>query len=129
MIPFSQFEPLIMADKRKRTNLSIADKVKILDRLKNGSKKEDIMTEFKIVQRTLQRIAKSEKEIRQDALSMQSTKKRKRAGRYKDVDTAMEKWFTLARQNNLKLTGTQLIKKAKDFAKDLGLQNYTPSTG
>ena len=66
-----------MADKRKRTNLSIADKVKILDRLKNGSKKEDIMTEFKIVQRTLQRIAKSEKEIRQDALSMQSTKKEK----------------------------------------------------
>ena len=95
-----------MADKRKRTNLSIADKVKILDRLKNGCKKEDIMTEFKIVQRTLQWIAKSEKEIRQDALSMQSTKKkRKRAGRYKDVDTAMEKWFTLARQNDLKLTG------------------------
>ena len=120
MIPFSQFEPLIMADKRKQTNLSIADKVKILDRLKNGSKKEDIMTEFKIVQRTLQRIAKSEKEIRQDALSMQSTKKRKRAGRYKDVDTAMEKWFTLARQNNLKLTGTQLIKKAKDFCQRSG---------
>ena len=68
-----------MADKRKRTNLSIADKVKISDRLKNGSMKEDV-TEFKIVQRTLQRIAKSEKEIRQDALSMQSTKKeRKRA--------------------------------------------------
>ena len=99
-----------MADKRKRTNLSIADKVKILDRLKNGSKKEDIMTEFKIVQRTLQRIAKSEKEIRQDALSMQSKNKRKRAGRYKDVDTAMEKWFTLARQNDLKLTVASLEK-------------------
>ena len=79
------------------------------------------MTEFKIVQRTLQRIAKSEKEIRQDALSMQSTKKkRKRAGCYKDVDTAMEKWFTLARQNDLKLTGTQLIKKAKDFCQRSG---------
>ena len=45
-IPLSQSEPLIMADKRKRTNLSIADKVKILDRLKNGAKKEDIMTEL-----------------------------------------------------------------------------------
>ena len=67
-----------MADKRKRTNLSIADKVKISDRLKNGSKKEDIMTEFKIVQRTLQRIAKSEKEIRQDALSMQSILKKEK---------------------------------------------------
>ena len=65
-----------MADKCKRMNLSIADKVKISDRLKNGSKKEDIMIEFKIVQRTQQRIAKSEKEIRQDALSMQSTKKK-----------------------------------------------------
>ena len=38
------------------------------------------MTEFKIVQRTRtpQRIAKSEKEIRQDALSMQSTKKKEK---------------------------------------------------
>ena len=76
-IPFSQSEPLIMADKQTRTNLTIADKVKILDRLKNGDKKEDIMKDYKIVQRTLQRIAKSEKEIRQDAISMKSTKKKK----------------------------------------------------
>ena len=65
-----------MADKQTRTNLTIADKVKILDRLKNGDKKEDIMKDYKIVQRTLQRIAKSEKEIRQDAISMKSTKKK-----------------------------------------------------
>ena len=41
-----------------------------------GDKKEDIMKDYKIVQRTLQRIAKSEKEIRQDAISMKSTKKK-----------------------------------------------------
>ena len=37
-------------EKCKRTKLSIADKVKILDRLKKGFKKEDIMTDFQIVQ-------------------------------------------------------------------------------
>ena len=76
MIPFSQFEPLIMADKRKRTNLSIADKVKILDRLKNGSKKEDIMTEFKIVQRTnVLKNAKINRDLEIDRVSLNLVRK------------------------------------------------------
>ena len=66
-----------MSEKRKRTQLSLADNLKILDRLKNGEKKEKIMSDFDIVLRTLQRIAKNESQIRQDSLTMQSTQKRK----------------------------------------------------
>ena len=43
--------------------LTVADKLKILDRLKNGHKKEDIIKDFNIVQRTLLRVAKSETQI------------------------------------------------------------------
>ena len=48
------------------------------------------MSDFDIVQETLQRIAKSETQICQDSLSMQLTQKRKRTGRFKDVDAALE---------------------------------------
>ena len=80
-----------MLEKRKRTQLSLADKLKILDRLKNKEKKEQIMIDFDIVQQTLQRIAKSETQIRQDSRSMQSTQKCKRTWRFKDVDAVLEK--------------------------------------
>ena len=49
------------------------------------------MIDLEIVQQTLQRIAKSETQIRQDSLSMQSTQKRKRTGRFKDIDAALDK--------------------------------------
>ena len=64
----------IMLEKRKRTQLTVADKLKILDRMKNGDKREEIMKDYNIVQRTLQRIAKSESQICQDSLCMQSTR-------------------------------------------------------
>ena len=95
--------------------LTITDKLRILDRLKNGDKKDKIMSDYKIVARTLQRIAKSENQIRNDLLSMQPTQKRKRTGRFKEVDAAMEKWFSSAQELKLIITGSQLIKKAKEF--------------
>ena len=49
------------------------------------------MSDFDIVQQILQRIAKSETQIRQDSLSMQSTQKHKQTGRFKDVDAALDK--------------------------------------
>ena len=44
--------------------------------------KKKIMSDFDIVLRTLQKIAKNESQIRQDSLSMQSTQKRKQTGRF-----------------------------------------------
>ena len=87
------------------TQLSLADKLKILDRLKNGEKKEKIMSDFDIVLQTLQRIAKNESQGRQDSLSMQSTQKHKQTGRFKDADAALEKWFLSVREQNIIITG------------------------
>ena len=60
-----------MLEKRKRTQLSLADKLKIFDQLKNVEKKEKTMSDFDIVQPTLQRTAKSETQFPRDSLSMQ----------------------------------------------------------
>ena len=67
-----------MADKKQRTTLSISDKIKIIDRVKEGEKKETIMKETGIALRTLQRILKSEDEIRKDSIALPLTRKRKR---------------------------------------------------
>ena len=63
-------------DKKSRVTLSLADKIRILDRLKNGEKKETIMKETKIALRTLQRIVKSEDEIRKNSTAMPFARKR-----------------------------------------------------
>ena len=36
----------------------------------------------------------------------------------------MEKWFSSAQELKLIITGSQLIKKAKEFAKELGIVLY-----
>ena len=65
--------------------LTITDKLRILDRLKNGDKKDKIMSDYKIVARTLQRIAKSENQIRKDSLSMQTTHTCKRKPKWLEM--------------------------------------------
>ena len=88
-------------DKKSRVTLSLADKIRILDRLKNGEKKETIMKETKIALRTLQRIVKSEDEIRKNSTAMTSARKRNRTGRHENVDEALEKWFSSARNQKV----------------------------
>ena len=103
-----------MAKKKKieRVTLSISEKVAILDRLQNGEKKEKILTEKGIVRRTLQRIIKAEAEIRKDAATMSPSRKRKRTGRYEEID----EWFAAVWAHKQILTGSMLPKKAKEFA-------------
>ena len=113
----------------KKVTLSLSDKVTILDRLKNGEKKDKILIEKKIVLRTLQRIIKDETQIRQDAASMSPSRKRKRTDRYQDIDAAMEKWFASMRAQKKNVIGTEILKRARSFAKELGIQPYTPSFG
>ena len=116
-------------DKKSRVTLSLADKIRILDRLKNGEKKETIMKETKIALRTLQRIVKSEDEIRKNSTAMPSARKRNRTGQHENVDEALEKWFSSARNQKVIVMGSQLIKKAKEFANEFGLVNYVLSNG
>ena len=82
---------------------------------------------IKIVLRTLQRIIRDETQIREDAVSMSPSRKRKRTGRYEDIDAAMEKCFSSMRAQKKTIIGTEILKRAQSFAKELGIQPYTPS--
>ena len=118
-----------MAEKKKLTTLSISEKVEILDRLQNGEKKENITKEKKIGLRTLQRIKKAEEDIRRDAANILPSRKRKRTGRFEEIDIAMEKWFSAVRARKQIVSGSMILQKAKDFAIELGIQPYSHSVG
>ena len=71
------------------------------------TKKDKIMSDYKIVARTLQRIAKSENQIRKDSLSMQPTQKRKRTGNENGL-----KWLEMVRKSWILL---QVVSAYKSF--------------
>ena len=63
------------------------------------------MKENKIGLRTLQRIKKAEEDIRRDAANILPSRKRKRTGRFEDIDVAMEKWFSAVQARKHIVTG------------------------
>ena len=77
----------------KRKTLNISEKVKVLDRLKDGDARETIMRDTGIEQRTLQRIIANEDEIRKSAATFSPSTKRKRTGKYDEIDDAIGAWF------------------------------------
>ena len=55
--------------KKTRVTLSVADKLKMLDRIKAGESRQKLVAEMGIAMRTLERIVANEEEIRQTAAS------------------------------------------------------------
>ena len=54
-----------MASPGKRTALTTAEKIEILEQLKNGQSKKAVAEKRKIAVRTVQKISKDEEQIRQ----------------------------------------------------------------
>ena len=68
-----------MSEKKKQIVLSTADKLKILDRLKNGETRQSIIKELGIGMRTIERLISNEKAIRHEAETLKDLfRKRKR---------------------------------------------------
>ena len=106
--------------KKTRVTLSVADKLKMLDRIKAGESRQKLVAEMGIAMRTLERIVANEEEIRQTAASISDTsRKRKRTGKDKDVESALGSWFSAVRGKKQTVTGPMLMEKSKDFAERL----------
>ena len=96
----------IMSTPKKRIVLSIGEKIKILDRLKNGETRQSIVTEICIGMRTLERIVSSEAEIRKKSETAASlSRKRKREGKNGDVEEAIGTWFTIVLNKKQVISG------------------------
>ena len=117
-----------MATPKKRITLSVADKLKMLDRIKAGEPRQKLVAEMGISMRTLEKIVANEAEIRDTAATIpDKSRKRKRTGKNEDVESALGS-FSAVRNKKQTVTDPMLMEKSKDFAERLG-SDLTPSTG
>ena len=116
------------APKKPRITLSVADKLKMLDRVKSGEPRQKLVGEYEISMRTLERIVANEAEIRETAATIPDmSRKRKRTGKNEDVELALGSWFSAVRNKKQTVTGPMIMEKSKEFAQRLG-SDFTPST-
>ena len=109
-----------MATPKKRITLSVADKLKMLDRIKAGEPRQNLVAEMGISMTTLETIVANEAKIRDTAATItDKSRKRKRTGKNEDVESALGSWFSAVRNKKKNkpqtVTGPMLMEKSKDL--------------
>ena len=83
------------APKKQNVNLSVVEKIKILDRMKSGEQRQKILAETGMSRKTLERMVTNEEKIRESATEIDTSRKRpNRQGKNDEVEDALGKWFT-----------------------------------
>ena len=110
--------------KKAKTCFSFAQKMKILDRLKEGEARQ---TTLNAAMRSLERIINQEKRLRKEGKSSAvPTRKRKCVG-VKEIEEAVSTCFEVLRSKK-HITSPILLEKMEKIAKDLD-SNFKPNTG
>ena len=92
------FKQHVYAKENKKKSVKISEKINLLDRMKEGESRQQIVQETGIGLRTIERMVASEADIRMSAAtSSPKTMKRKRTGKSEEVDAALAAWFTSVR--------------------------------
>lgn len=119
-----------MASKRKRNDLSLADKFEIVKLLDQKISQSEIGRKSGCSQSVVSRIAGKREEIRsQYETNCNPVRKRQRVGKAADVEIALSEWFEHARAKDIPLSGPLLQEKAQDLAKELGKDNFVATSG
>ena len=81
-----------MSEKKKRINLTTAEKIDILDQIKTGETRQALCNETGVGLRTIERWIHNEKGLREEALTATDpSQKRKREGKFNEVNQALGK--------------------------------------
>ena len=111
------------ATKRKRVVLTIADKLKVCELVKQNVPKVVIMEQFKIAKSTLNDIIRSETSLRNfkktklelGISQAANTSKQIKTGLYEKLDESLYIWLRQQREKGSPITGPILLEKAKEF--------------
>ncbi|XP_019624404.1 PREDICTED: tigger transposable element-derived protein 6-like [Branchiostoma belcheri] len=117
---------------KKRVDLTIADKVKVIKLLDSVPKlsQTEVGKRFGCSTAQVCRINKNREEImRQWECNSNPNRKRKREGKSGEVEEALMRWFVNARAKNVPLSGPILMEKARQLAESLGDENFKPTDG
>ena len=117
---------------RKRKCLSLETKINIITAIREkGQSNSSIASQYGLSSSSISTILKMEDSLKGQWESNGSgQRKRQRVGRYDQIDQALMMWFTEIRDNhNVPISGNLLKTKAKHFATQLGIGDFTASNG
>ena len=96
---------------------------------KGQKSKSAIAKEFNIPASTLSTWLKNADSIKKSYLKFGPKRKNNKTGSFDEIENAILKWFSNAREQGAPISGPVLLKKANDFAEMLGITNFKASTG
>ena len=106
--------------KRKRTDLSLAERYDVVKQLDQKLLQIEISKKLGVSTSQISRINAKKEEIRSQYESNSNPeRKRQRTGKASDVEVALKTWFNDARTRDIPLSGPVLEEKAKDLAQAL----------
>ena len=116
----------------KQNALCLADKMKVIEYAKQnpsaGTRK--IADVFECGRTQIQTILKNQESITHIyKMNAPATRKRLRGPQYKDIDTSVYDWYTLARQRLVPVTGPMLQEEALVIASSSGINDFKASNG
>lgn len=131
-LPFSSVCDRIKISSNKRRNLTILEKIKILRKYDALPKMSQTMALIKleITQPCLSKLLKTRKIL--EAVSIKNeacTRKRKRAEKDDDVESALLQWFIQVRQQDTCVNGPLMRQKTEELAKKMGRTDFTATDG
>ncbi|XP_042326264.1 tigger transposable element-derived protein 4 [Sceloporus undulatus] len=122
--------PTLSPVARKKTSLTIQDKIAIITTIENG-KKTEIAEKYGIKRNSLYSIMKNKDNILEafESLPFDPKRKRLRMAHYTDLEEALVKWYQMAQCSNVRINGPLLRIKANYFAEKLGHHDFKCSNG
>ncbi|XP_041347231.1 tigger transposable element-derived protein 4-like [Gigantopelta aegis] len=119
-----------MANKRKRNDLSLAQKYDAVQLLIKKTPQAEVAKKLGCSQPQVSRISNMRDEICAQYLSNANPeRKRQRTGKAANVEKALSEWFSVARQKDIPISGPILAAKAKDLAEKMNIDDFNPTSG
>jgi DDE superfamily endonuclease/Tc5 transposase DNA-binding domain/CENP-B N-terminal DNA-binding domain len=115
--------------KRKRRDLTLSDKVKIIHEIESGKSQSSIVNDEQLPKSTVSVIWKNKDKILANYSSFSPSTKKIKKCHFPDVDQALLKWHDIQRERNIPINGPILLEQAKKFAIQLKADTFSGSLG
>lgn len=116
--------------KRKRFDLTLADKYEVIGLLDRRLSQSEIARRHGCSQSQVSRISKQREDIQQRYMTNPNPdRKRQRFGKSAEVELALSAWYDHAKSHDIPISGSILQEKARMFAFQLNQLDFEPSNG
>ena len=111
----------------QRVQLTIPQKVVLLNKLEAGASVTSLMNEFGVGRSTVSEIKHAKDKIRKFAAEIESSsgplqRKSMRSSKYRELDEAVYKWYVQQRGINVNVRGVEIMAAAESLAQAMGLE-------